>query len=80
MSRTILTAFLMHTAVIWQTKKNCPHRRCKDVWTVLKALYLRLTELYKKWENRPVPNWAMVRNQLSIDAGMQSRIMKYEKY
>ncbi len=47
---------------------------------VLKALYLRLTELYKKWENRPVPNWAMVRNQLSMDAGMQARIMKYEKY
>lgn len=47
---------------------------------VLKALYLRLTELYKKWANRPVPNWSMVRNQLSMDAGMQARIMKYEKY
>lgn len=47
---------------------------------VLKALYLRLTELYKKWANRPVPNWAMVRNQLSMDAKMQARIMKYEKY
>ena len=47
---------------------------------VLKALYLRLTELYKKWANRPVPNWAMVRNQLSMDAGMQARIMKYEKF
>jgi len=47
---------------------------------VLKALYLRLTELYKKWANRPMPNWAMVRNQLSMDAGIQARIMKYEKY
>lgn len=47
---------------------------------VLKALYLRLTELYKKWANRPVPNWAMVRNQLSMDTGMQARIRKYEKY
>ena len=47
---------------------------------VLKALYLRLTELYKKWAARPVPNWAMVRNQLSMDAGVQTRIMKYEKY
>lgn len=47
---------------------------------VLKALYLRLTELYKKWANRPVPNWAMVRNQLSMDTKMQARIMKYEKY
>lgn len=47
---------------------------------VLKALYLRLTEIYKKWANRPVPNWAVVRNQLSMDTGMQARIMKYEKY
>ena len=34
---------------------------------VMKALYLRVTELYKKWNDRPVPNWAMVRNQLSMD-------------
>lgn len=47
---------------------------------VLKALYLRLTELYKKWADRPVPNWAMVRNQLSMDDGLQARIMKYERY
>ena len=47
---------------------------------VLKALYLRLTELYKKWANRPVPNWALVRNQLSVDDGIQARIMKYENF
>lgn len=47
---------------------------------VLKALYLRLLELYKKWADRPVPNWAMVRNQISMDTGMQARIMKYEKF
>lgn len=47
---------------------------------VLKALYLRLTELYKKWANRPVPNWTMVRNQLSMDMGMQARIMKFETF
>ena len=46
---------------------------------VLKALYLRLTELYKKWANRPVPNWAIVRNQLAMDTGIQTRIMKYER-
>ena len=45
---------------------------------VLKALYLRITELYKKWKGRPVPNWAMVRNQLSMDEKMQKRILKYE--
>lgn len=47
---------------------------------VLKALYLRLTELYKKWASRPVPNWALVRNQLSMDDKVQARIMKYEKF
>ena len=47
---------------------------------VLKALYLRLTELYKKWASRPVPNWAFVRNQLSMDDMVQTRIRKYEKF
>lgn len=46
---------------------------------VRKALYLRITELYKKWKGRPVSNWALVRNQLSIDDKMQSRILKYEE-
>ena len=47
---------------------------------VMKALYLRITELYKKWNGRPASNWAMVRNQLSMDDKMQGRIMKYENY
>lgn len=47
---------------------------------VMKALYLRITELYKKWNGRPVSNWAMVRNQLSMDDKLQKRILKYEKY
>ncbi len=47
---------------------------------VRKALYLRITELYKKWNGRPVANWAMVRNQLSMDDNIQARIMKYENY
>ena len=45
---------------------------------LLKLLYLRVTELYKKWKNRPASNWALVRNQLSINENMQARIMKYE--
>ncbi len=49
---------------------------CEDA--VRKALYLRITELYRKWNGRPVPNWAMVRNQLSMDEKIQTRIMKYE--
>ena len=47
---------------------------------VMKALYLRITELYKKWNGRPASNWAMVRNQLSMDDKMQGRILKYENY
>ncbi len=45
---------------------------------VRKALYLRITELYRKWNGRPVPNWAMVRNQLSMDDKIQARMMRYE--
>ena len=47
---------------------------------VLKALYLRITELYKKWNGRPVSNWALVRNQLSMDDKIQKRILKYEDF
>lgn len=45
---------------------------------LIKILYLRVTELYRKWGDRPVKNWAMVRNQLSINEAMQARILKYE--
>ena len=47
---------------------------------LLKLLYLRITELYKKWNGRPVPNWAMVRNQLAVDDSIQNRILKYENF
>ena len=47
---------------------------------VMKAIYLRITELYKKWNNRPVSNWALVRNQLAMDEAIQKRILHYEKY
>ena len=45
---------------------------------VMKVLYLRVTELYKKWNGRPAPNWALVRNQLSMNDSIQRRILKYE--
>ena len=45
---------------------------------IRKALYLRVSELYKKWNGHPVANWAMVRNQLSMDDKLQGRILKYE--
>ena len=46
---------------------------------LLKLLYLRITELYKKWNHRSIPNWALVRNQLAMDDSIQERIRKYEK-
>ena len=45
---------------------------------LLKLLYLRVSELYKKWNGRPMNNWAMVQNQLSMDEKIQVRIEKYE--
>lgn len=45
---------------------------------LLKLLYLRITELYKKWNGRPLNNWALVRNQLDTDEKLRDRIRKYE--
>ena len=45
---------------------------------LLKLLYLRITELYKKWKNSKIQNWAMVRNQLIINENIRARIEKYE--
>ena len=46
--------------------------------SVMKVLYLRITGLEKKWNNRKVANWALVRNQLAIDETLQPRIERYE--
>ena len=45
---------------------------------LLKLLYLRIRELYSKWQNGGVQNWALVRNQLAVNAKLQNRILKYE--
>ena len=45
---------------------------------LLMLLYLRVTELYQKWAERPVPNWAMVRNQLAMDDKIHDRFLKFE--
>ena len=47
--------------------------------SVLKLLYLRVIELYMKWDNKTAANWAMVRNQLEIDDSFRERIHKYDK-
>lgn len=44
---------------------------------LLKLLYLRVCELYKKWDNSTISNWALVRNQLDADPNFQQRFRKY---
>ena len=46
--------------------------------SLLKLLFLRIKELEKKWNYRPVANWALVRNQLDVDDRIRERIRKYE--
>jgi len=45
--------------------------------SVFKVFYLRIKELYKKWNDRPIPNWAMVRNQLEMYDNIAERIAMY---
>ena len=45
-----------------------------------KVLYLRIVELYQKWEGGYQRNWALVRNQLSCDPRISERIARYERY
>lgn len=47
---------------------------------VRKILYLRILELYKKWQGHPIMRWSMVRNQLAVDEKIQARMLKYEQY
>ena len=44
---------------------------------LLKLLYLRVTELEKKWENGHIANWSMVLNQLMVNEQFHDRISKY---
>ena len=44
---------------------------------LFKLLYLRVTELYKKWDNSTIYNWAMVRNELDAHPKFQDRFRKY---
>ena len=47
---------------------------------LLKLLYLRITELYSRWKNSGVQNWALVRNQLAVNIKLQNRIVKTELF
>lgn len=44
---------------------------------LFKLLYLRIQELYRKWNGKAVSNWAMVRNQLLINDKFRAIIEKY---
>lgn len=44
---------------------------------LLKILYLRIKELYKKWDSSVIKNWSLVRNQLDSDPNFKDRFRKY---
>lgn len=44
---------------------------------LLKLLYLRIQELYKKWDVSVISNWSLVRNQLDSDPNFKDRFRKY---
>ena len=44
---------------------------------LFKLLYLRVTELEKKWEGGHITNWAMVLNQLMVNDKFSNRLTKY---
>lgn len=47
--------------------------------SVFKILYLRITEFYSKWADRPVANWALVRNQLLLDERLADLFAKFDR-
>lgn len=47
---------------------------------VYKLLYLRVTELQKKWDGGHYQNWSMVLNQLMVNEKFTNRIQKYMVY
>ena len=44
---------------------------------LIKLLYLRVSELSKKWDVGKVRNWSMVLNQLSQMDKFKDRVIKY---
>ncbi|UJL48175.1 IS256 family transposase [Virgibacillus sp. NKC19-16] len=44
---------------------------------LLKVLYLRVTELEKKWEGGYIQSWPMVMNQLLLHENLKDRVLKY---
>ena len=51
-----------------------------DKTAVLKVLYLRVLELYEKWQDKAYRNWPIIRNQLILIDDLGERIEYYEKF
>lgn len=51
-----------------------------DATAALKVLYLRVMELYERWQDKSYPNWPIIRNQLILIDDLGERIAYYEKF
>jgi len=51
-----------------------------DETAVLKVLYLRVLELYEKWQDKAYRNWPIIRNQLILIEDLGERIDYYEQF
>ena len=47
--------------------------------SVFKLLYLRVLELEKKWADRPIANWSLVRNQLLLNDRLASLFDNFDR-
>ena len=65
----------VHSSFRKVTKKGCFPNKI----ALLKLLFLRITLLYDKWNDRPSPNWSSVRNQLFISDDFSKRIAKFDR-
>lgn len=59
-------------------RKVTKHGAFPNENALMKLLYLRVKELYRKWNDTSIQNWAMVRNQLLINPKFQPILLKYE--
>jgi len=66
-----------------KTNTDCPHKHWiedffSDETAVFKVFYLRIKELYQKWQGHSIRNWVMVMNRLIIDERIGAMVQKYQ--
>jgi transposase-like protein len=44
---------------------------------VVKVIYLRIQDMYSKWNNRPIQNWAKIKNEFLVMDRFKERIESY---